>query len=118
MTTGFRVETEELENGIHEIQVAGELDAATLQDLEGPLTAAIDAGADAVLVNLSDCAFIDSTGLGLLMDAREQITDGADRRFTICCPHDQVRKLLEMTGVDRVVELHATRDEALDSLRR
>lgn len=116
MSKPFQVDAEELDGGIHEIQVAGELDFATLPQLEGPLAAALESSAGGILVNLSDCAFIDSTGLGLLMNTRERV-NGDGRQFTICCFHDQVRKLFEMTGMDRVVELHESRESALESLR-
>ena len=117
MTASFVVDAETSEDGIQELLVRGELDHATVPELERPLARAIDAGVTAILVNLTDCDFIDSTGLGLLMDARERVADGNGRRFTVCCPHAQVRRLLELTGIDQALELHDTRDEALEALR-
>lgn len=117
MTATFLVDADMLDDGIHELRVTGELDQATVPDLEGPLTAAIDSDAHGILVNLTDCEFIDSTGLGLLVNARERVNDNS-RHFGVCCPHEQVRRLLEITGIDQTIDLHETRDAALESLRR
>jgi anti-sigma B factor antagonist len=118
MTASFLVEADELADGIRELRVEGELDQATVRNLELPLAAAIDSGARAILVNLNDCEFIDSTGLGLLVNARDRIAADDGRTFGVCCPHEQVRRLLEITGIDRAIDLHETRDAALESLRR
>jgi anti-sigma B factor antagonist len=117
MTASFLVDADKLDDGIHELRVTGELDQATVADLELPLNAAIDSDAAAILVNLTDCEFIDSTGLGLLVNARDRVNAGNGRHFGVCCPHEQVRRLLEITGIDQAIDLHETRDEALESLR-
>ena len=66
----------------------------------------------AVLVDLSDCEFIDSTGLGLLVEAKRRLSEDR-RRFGVCCPDEDVRRLLELTGIDEAVGLFNSRDEAL-----
>ena len=68
-----------------------------------------------MLVDLSDCGFIDSTGLSLLVEAKRQPVDD-DRRFGVCCPDADVRRLLELTGIDQAVGLFDTRDEAVAAL--
>ena len=117
MTASFLVDADSLQDGIRELRVTGELDQATVPDLEAPLLAAIDSDAQAILVNLTDCEFIDSTGLGLLVNARERLTAANGRHFGVCCPHEQVRRLLEITGIDQAIDLHETRDGALEALR-
>src|SRR6266516_7265708 len=97
----FTVEVEDLDNGIRSFHLSGELDHATAPDLRGPLQTAIESGTRAVLVDLSDCGFIDSTGLSVIVHAHSQLVDGdGDGRLEICCPDPQVRRLLEITGID------------------
>lgn len=115
MNLPFRVETEDLD-GVRVVSVVGELDQATLPDLEGPLEQAVDAGGS-VLVDLSDCSFIDSSGLGALVSTRERLLESEDRGFGICCPDAQVRRLLEVTGLDKAMGLVTTRREALEALQ-
>ena len=70
----------------------------------------------AVLVDLSDCEFIDSTGLSLLVEAKRRLSEER-RRFGVCCPDADVRRLLELTGIDEAVGLFDTRDQAVTALR-
>jgi anti-anti-sigma factor len=107
-----------VEADVHTFAITGELDQATADDLRGPLMDAVSAGANAVLVDLSDCEFIDSTGLSVLVQAHRSLEeDGkAGRRFAICCPDPQVRRLLEITGLDEAMRLFDGRSDALEAL--
>jgi anti-sigma B factor antagonist len=115
MTIPFRVEVTELDASVKSFNLSGELDHATAPDLREPLEGAIDSGARAVLVDLSDCTFIDSTGLSVLVHAHSRLLDDGGK-LEVCCPGPQVRRLLEITGVDRSFGVHQTRDEALSAL--
>jgi anti-sigma B factor antagonist len=113
----FHVDVEEIDGGIRSFSLTGELDHATAPELRGPLEAALDEGARSVLIDLTDCSFIDSTGLSVIVHAHGRLSDAAgDGRLEICCPDAQVRRLLEITGIDRALGLHQTRDEALSAL--
>ena len=114
MIAEFRVEVERLD-GIHAFTVAGELDQATAPELSGPLMEAAESDGDSVLIDFKECEFIDSTGLAVLVAAHERIRDG--RSFSICCASTQVRRLLEITGIDRSMALYESREEALAALR-
>jgi anti-sigma B factor antagonist len=110
----FTVESR-TDRGLHMVSVAGELDQGTAPELRGALADALGDGASPVLVDLSDCNFIDSTGLSLLVEAKRRLGDER-RRFGVCCPDPDVRRLLELTGIDRAVGLFDTRDEAIEEL--
>lgn len=109
----FRLEAEN-DAALNTVSVFGELDQATAPKLRSALTEAFGGGT-AVLVDLSDCDFIDSTGLSLLVEAKRKLADD-ERRFGVCCPDDDVRRLLALTGIDEAVGLFDTRDEAVASL--
>ena len=117
MIAEFRVEVERLDEGIRAFTVAGELDQATAPELSGPLMEAAEADGDSVLIDFTECEFIDSTGLAVLVEARERIRDANGQSFSICCPNMQVRRLLEITGIDRSMSLYDSREEALAALR-
>ena len=119
MATEFKVQVRELEGGIRTFSVAGELDQATAPELRNPLLDAVAGGDGKILVDLSDCSFMDSTGLSVLVEARKRIASGGageESRFGICCPDVQVRRLLEITGVDHAIGVHDTKDQALAAL--
>lgn len=103
------------------IAVRGELDLSTAPELEGPLEDAIAAGDAQVVVDLSECEFIDSTGIALIVRAWQQLDRAAEGdgtgRVVICSYNDQVRRVLEITGLELSIPLHRTRDEAVAALR-
>ena len=82
----FKVEVEELDGRLHAFRLYGELDHATAPDLREPLQTAIESGVSAYLIDLSDCNFIDSTGLSVIVHARSRVVDEGDGRFRVCSP--------------------------------
>jgi anti-sigma B factor antagonist len=103
------------EDSLHTVTVSGELDQSTAPELRTALSEVLGDRPGSVLVDLSDCAFIDSTGLSLLVETKRHLAEDS-RRFGVCCPDADVRRLLELTGIDQAVGLFDTRDEAVAAL--
>jgi anti-anti-sigma factor len=110
-----------LDDGVRVIAVRGELDLSTAPDLESPLEEAISSGDASVLIDLSECEFIDSTGIALIVRAWQRLDRSAgsegEGRVVICCANDQVRRVLEITGIELSIPIHSGKDEALAALR-
>lgn len=104
-----------MEGGLLVVSVIGELDQSTAPDLREALASSLAQPTAPVLVNLSDCDFIDSTGLSLLVEAKRRLEE-EELRFGVCCPDADVQRLLELTGIDRALGLYDTRDEAVSGL--
>jgi anti-anti-sigma factor len=69
-----------------------------------------------VLVDLSNCAFIDSTVVGLLLVAQDEVTsDGG--RFALILPHlpSPVAKAAQMMGLVEMFETYSKLEDALAS---
>ena len=117
----FEASAAQLDDGIRVIAVRGELDLSTAPELEGPLDDAVAAGDVSVLVDLSDCEFIDSTGIALIVKAWQELDRSAEGngegRVVLCSRNDQVRRVLEITGLELSIPIHSSRDEALAALR-
>lgn len=113
----FEVKIGDLERGVQTISVRGELDLSTAPELERPLNDALDAGEGSLLIDLSRCEFIDSTGIALIVRAWQRLDGGDDGRvLVICSQNDQVRRVLEITGLELSIPVHTTRDEALATM--
>ena len=107
----------DLEHGVRAISVCGELDLSTAPDLEGPLEQALESGKGSVLVDLTQCEFIDSTGIALIVRAWQRLDSGNNgRTLVLCSQNDQVRRVLEITGLELSIPVHLTRDEAMAAL--
>jgi anti-sigma B factor antagonist len=110
----FEVQVGDLEQGVRTIAVRGELDLSTAPELEGPLNEALESDEGSVLIDLSQCEFIDSTGIALIVRAWQRLDSGENGRvLVICSQNDQVRRVLEITGLELSIPVHTTRDEAL-----
>jgi anti-sigma B factor antagonist len=114
----FEVQTEELEGGIRVFTVRGELDMNTTPELETAMEAALADEGAAVMLDLSECEFIDSTGIALIVRAWQKLGgDDGKGRFVLCCINHQVRRLLKITGVESSISMHEQRQAALAELR-
>lgn len=113
----FEVKAGDPENGVQTISVRGELDLSTAPELEGPLEQALENGKGSVIIDLTQCEFIDSTGIALIVRAWQRLQSGDNgRALVICSQNDQVRRVLEITGLELSIPVHTTRDEALAAL--
>ncbi|HYJ21468.1 MAG TPA: STAS domain-containing protein [Solirubrobacterales bacterium] len=117
----FEATAAQLDDGVRVVAVRGELDLSTASDLEIPLEEAVASTDASVLIDLSDCEFIDSTGIALIVRAWQRLDRSADGegsgRVVICSDNNQVRRVLEITGLELSIAIHSTRDEALAALR-
>jgi anti-anti-sigma factor len=102
----FEVEELAAPPGACALRLAGELDLATTGDV-GERLEALD-GVRAVVLDMADVVFIDSTTLRLLLSVR----DRADRVVLAGAP-PAVRRLLHLTRTDELLELAETRQDAL-----
>jgi anti-anti-sigma factor len=117
----FEATAVQLDDGVRVISVRGELDLGTAAELESPLEDAVSAGDASLLIDLSACEFIDSTGIALIVRAWQRLDRAADGdgsgRVVVCSYNDQVRRVLEITGLELSIPIHGTREEALSALR-
>ena len=79
------------------IVVRGEVDMATAPQLRDALDAFVDDGATRIALDCRGLAFLDSSGIGVLIAVRKRLGD--DGSLTLEAPPAHVRKVLELTGV-------------------
>ena len=80
------------------LSLAGELDLANVPALQEALRRAVERSPKRLVVDLTDVTFVDSTVLGALVEARSRI--GGDA-FALAAPGLEVRRALEVSGLDR-----------------
>jgi anti-sigma B factor antagonist len=117
----FQASASDLDGGVRLLEIHGELDLSTASSLEGPLEQAIEATDAAVVIDLAGCQFIDSTGIALIVRAWQRVDssagNGGKGGLVLCCQNEQVRRVLEVTGLEHSLRVFETRDEAVTALR-
>ena len=98
------------------VVVRGQADLHTAPELRNEIGDAIDAGSRGVVVDLTEATFIDSMTLGVLLGALKRLAT-VDGRLSIVCPDPHLRRVFEITSLDRVLDLQDTQTEALDRVR-
>lgn len=97
------------------VAVRGEIDIATVSDLERALDIAIRASRGAFVLDLSNVEFLDSSGLQALLRARA-LLGREDRALAVICPPGPVRRLFDVAGITDLLFLYASREDAAAAL--
>jgi anti-sigma B factor antagonist len=97
------------------VGVHGAVDLFAAPELKRHLLDAIDSGTREIVLDLSDTAFLDSTGLGALLTAHKRLS-GRDGTLIIVDGPPTVTRVFEITGLDSIFSFAATRDAALARL--
>lgn len=114
--TPFRVDESQNGDSVRILEVNGELDLGTAPQLQGALDEALAAPGATVLINLSGCEFMDSTGIALIVRAWQRSQDDGSGGFALCCANHQVQRVLDISGVGATIPLHTDLDSALAAL--
>ena len=93
---GFEVRTH-VRNGVARLALVGELDMAAAPTAQDHLARIANDGVTAVLLDLRDLTFMDSTGVHVFVDARDQAMQQGCR-FAIVGVGGTPRMLLDITG--------------------
>ena len=81
---------------------AGELDVAVAADLRAALREAVATDAAVVVLDLRDVTFLDSTVLGVVVEAHRSL--GEARRLRVVHAKGLALRTLQLTGLDGVLD--------------
>ncbi|CAA9220300.1 MAG: hypothetical protein AVDCRST_MAG20-697 [uncultured Acidimicrobiales bacterium] len=85
------------------VHLVGELDLAAAPDLRTKLAGLLDQGERDVVVDLGGVTFFDTSALEPLVEGHHRgLSSGV--RLVLCHIPPHVRRVLEITGLDRVLE--------------
>jgi anti-sigma B factor antagonist len=93
------------------VKLGGELDLYNAQQVREALAEAASDSPQRIVVDLGEVEFIDSTALGVLIEARTRLNNR--RAFLLAAPGLETRRALEISGLDRHFSVHDSVSEAL-----
>lgn len=94
------------------VDAQGEVDVFTAPGLDAELDALVSGGSSRLVVDLSGVAFLDSTGLGVLVKALKRARE-ADGWLRLVVTGDRIRKIFEITGLDASIPIFDTAQDAI-----
>ncbi|GIX47314.1 MAG: anti-sigma factor antagonist [Candidatus Tectimicrobiota bacterium] len=100
------------EQGVAVVEVSGELDAAHHSELGDTIERLLTQGQRRVVLDLHDVPFIDSMGLATLVRCFKRVRSGAGR-LALASLQPAVRRVLELTRLDRAFDVHGDVSEAI-----
>src|SRR3954454_5438632 len=113
MAIEFEIEDRRIDPRTHVVAVSGEVDLFTAPEFKQRVSAAIDGGAERVVVDLSATVFIDSSSLGVLIGAHGRLK-GRGGALVVVCDNDAIVKTFKITVLDAVSTLVPRLADALD----
>jgi anti-sigma B factor antagonist len=102
--------------GVAALQVSGELDLATAGKLEVKVERALTQGSAPLLIDFTDCGFIDSSVLSLLVKLHRRLGDSSPPRLVVVAK-DQPLQVLRLTRLDGEMAVFPSVGEALSAVQ-
>jgi anti-sigma B factor antagonist len=97
------------------VAAGGELDLYTSERLRDRLADVLESGGRRILVDLTGVAFMDSTALGVLVDAARALRSSGGQ-MVLVADDPRVTRLIEITGLQRVFRVESSLPEAVQRL--
>jgi anti-sigma B factor antagonist len=112
----FGLRDEPVDDRTHVVEPRGEIDALTAPRLGRRLLGLVAEGKTRLVVDLSLVTFMDSTGIGVLLNTLRRVT-GRDGGLVLVCPTERVLRPFQVTGLAGHLSIFRSRSEALRGLR-
>jgi len=113
---GESTQVDDPDGDIAVLVMGGELDYEISPQLRARIVAAIKDGRRRLVLDLTGVTFIDSTAIGVLAGAVVRLDEAGGGSLAVVCTHEKVLQIFEITGLESVITLHSSRDEAISAL--
>lgn len=93
------------------VTLTGECDLTTGRDLRDVLTSAVSCRTQRLIVDVSRLAFMDSTGMQVLLGVRSVLAVRGGT-LALVSPQPVVARVLQVTGADQMIPVYGSLEEA------
>ena len=111
----FKMDTRTLEKELPVIQLEGEVDVYTAPQLKQQMISMLEGGARELVVDLAKVDYLDSTALGVLIGGLKRMRE-RDGNMVLICPSPRIRRVFEITGLDKIFDMYDTEGEAQEAM--
>ena len=96
------------------VSIGGEIDLSTAPAFEAAINGALDDDPPVLVIELSDVSFMASVGLRVLVAAHDKVSKSA--QLAIVANNPATSRPIQLTGLDKIMSLYPTLDDALTAL--
>jgi anti-sigma B factor antagonist len=111
----FQVSDDLLDGDVRVLRVAGEVDFDVAPQFKRRISSLIEAGDRQLVIDLSAVDFIDSTAIGVLVGAIKRLR-AVGGSLAVVCDNDDVHAIFEAVGLENVIPLHGSHQDAFAAL--
>jgi anti-sigma B factor antagonist len=108
----FGLRDEPVDETTHVLAPTGEMDMLSAPELGRRLLNLAEEGKTRVVVDLSGVTFIDSSGIGVLLNALRHLR-ARSGRLVLVCPNERIQRPFEVTGLVGHLGIFSSREDAL-----
>lgn len=111
----MKVETKEL-NGIKVLRLVGQVRISTQNDFKDILDNLVkESGRQTVIINMDGIIYMNSTGLGIIIDTYKKFKE-SNGRLVLCNLLPDIMNLFEVTRLNRFIEIYSGESEAMSKI--
>lgn len=106
----------EIVNGVGLVTVNGSLNSAIVESFRNQFAAWFQGQSEVkqVVVDLGSTNFLDSSGLGALISTYKRVAERGGK-MSLARPHQNVKMVLEITCINRILKVFGSLEEALQA---
>ena len=113
----FEISSGDGPEGARVVRIVGEVDMSHEEELRAELRSAVSSKSRGVVVDLTECEFIDSSGVRALLQGYDaQRAEDEPARLAVAASSEQIIRILSVMGVDKVIPVRPTPEEAIAEL--
>jgi anti-sigma B factor antagonist len=113
---GDNFEVDDVDSDFALLVMGGELDYEVSPQMRARLVGAIKDGRRRLVLDLTEVTFIDSTAIGVLAGTVVKLDEAGGGSLAVVCAHEKVVQIFEITGLDSVISVHSSREDAVSAL--
>ena len=102
--------------GILVVMPEQRIDGSNATQFHNALSLAINDTDSSLLLDMERLTYVSSAGLRVIMIASKTL-ESRDMRLLVCSLSEKVRRIFQISGIDKMVETHNAREDAMASLR-
>ena len=93
----------------------GRIDGVNARDFEEAMKAAINSDDSTVVIDLEGLSYISSAGLRVILLIAKTLRK-RNAELSLCSLSDPIREVFEISGFDKIIPVHASREQALAAI--